>query len=179
MTGRDGGRDIDLRQFAREGMRLYGLLQDADGPLIRFDDKLESRLDDADKIYNGINEAIDKYIEGKRLSAPPPSVYTPVWKPDTPGTSLNLSESEINVDHLVHRVPPRFGWLDAPAFNGLGQPKHYRGVTDVSGVYFLGLPWLHTWGSGRFSGIARDAAYVVDQIAAVQQDSCAASLVAQ
>jgi putative flavoprotein involved in K+ transport len=38
-------------------------------------------------------------------------------------------------------------------------------VTQASGVYFLGLPWLHTWGSGRFSGVARDAEFVADQIA--------------
>jgi len=28
VTGRDGGRDIDLRQFALDGMRLYGRLTD-------------------------------------------------------------------------------------------------------------------------------------------------------
>jgi putative flavoprotein involved in K+ transport len=36
------------------------------------------------------------------------------------------------------------------------------------------LPWLYTWGSGRFSGIARDAQYLADYIAArkkVSQDS--------
>jgi hypothetical protein len=46
---------------------------------------------------------------------------------------------------------PDFGWLDAPAFNGRGQPGHVRGVTAVPGLYVIGLPWLHTRGSGRFS----------------------------
>ncbi|VXC95856.1 hypothetical protein BURKHO8Y_70060 [Burkholderia sp. 8Y] len=31
-------------------------------------------------------------------------------------------------------------------------------------MYSIGLPWLHTWGSGRFSGVARDAQYIVDVI---------------
>ena len=31
VTGRDGGRDIDLRAFARDGMRLYGRLTGIDG----------------------------------------------------------------------------------------------------------------------------------------------------
>jgi putative flavoprotein involved in K+ transport len=39
-----------------------------------------------------------------------------------------------------------------------------RGVTPVPGVYFLGLPWLYTWGSGRFSGVARDAEYLAEHI---------------
>jgi putative flavoprotein involved in K+ transport len=33
-------------------------------------------------------------------------------------------------------------------------------------VYFLGLPWLYTWGSGRFSGVARDAEYLAEHIKA-------------
>ena len=41
-----------------------------------------------------------------------------------------------------------------------------RGITAQAGVYFLGLPWLHTWGSGRFSGVARDAQYIAEQIEA-------------
>jgi putative flavoprotein involved in K+ transport len=33
-------------------------------------------------------------------------------------------------------------------------------------VYFLGLPWLYTWGSGRFSGVARDAEHLAAHIKA-------------
>src|SRR6187551_2421518 len=36
VTGRDGGRDIDLRDFALRGMRLYGTFQDALGTTLRF-----------------------------------------------------------------------------------------------------------------------------------------------
>jgi len=28
----------------------------------------------------------------------------------------------------------------------------------------LGLPWLHTWGSGRFSGVKTDAEHLLAQI---------------
>jgi putative flavoprotein involved in K+ transport len=50
-------------------------------------------------------------------------------------------------------------------FDGTGHPTHTRGVTAVPGLYFLGLPWLHTWGSGRFLGIARDAEHIASCIA--------------
>ena len=62
VTGRDGGRDIDLRKFASEGMKLYGQLQDFDGEALSFAPTLRNSLDDADKTYNGINAAIDKFI---------------------------------------------------------------------------------------------------------------------
>jgi putative flavoprotein involved in K+ transport len=53
-----------------------------------------------------------------------------------------------------------------PAFDGRGHPTHVRGVTSVPGLSVLGLPWLHTWGSGRFSGVARDAGYLAEHVAA-------------
>jgi len=58
-----------------------------------------------------------------------------------------------------------FSWLRLPVFDKRGAPEHARGVTAIAGAYFLGLPWQHTWGSGRFSGVAADAAYLADRIA--------------
>src|SRR6201996_1022888 len=62
LTGRDGGRDIDLRKFAVEGMRLYGRLVDFTEGKFRFGDDLEKNLDSADASYNNICAMIDKYI---------------------------------------------------------------------------------------------------------------------
>jgi putative flavoprotein involved in K+ transport len=61
-----------------------------------------------------------------------------------------------------------YRWIELPIFDGKGYPGHHRGVTHTPGLYFLGLPWQYTWGSGRFSGIARDAEFLVEQIEAVR-----------
>ena len=171
VTGRDGGRDIDLRRFASDGMELYGLLIGLGGPddeVLQFAPDLRSNLDHADRIYNGINASIDKYIEKAGIVAPPASVYTPVWEPGAERLTLNLrgSKGQAGITSIVWCIgfQPDFGWLDAPVFNGRGQPGHVRGVTAQPGLYFIGLPWLHTWGSGRFSGVARDALYLAEQI---------------
>lgn len=37
---------------------------------------------------------------------------------------------------------------------------------SIPGLYFLGLPWQHTWGSGRFSGVAADAHHLMETISA-------------
>jgi putative flavoprotein involved in K+ transport len=164
VTGRDGGRDIDLRQFALEGMELYGALTGFDGESLRFEENLRACLDDADRTYNGINASIDKYIGEAGIDAPSPSVYAPVWTPGAERGSLALEGSGIAAILWCIGFRPDFRWLDAPAFNGAGQPKHTRGATPCEGVYFLGLPWLHTWGSGRFSAVGRDALYLADHI---------------
>ncbi|WP_428032029.1 MSMEG_0569 family flavin-dependent oxidoreductase [Ancylobacter sp.] len=177
VTGRDGGRDIDLRLFARQGMELYGALRDYDGASLLFDTNLVSALDDADKTYNGINAAIDKHIAANGLEAPPPSVYKAVWRPEGERPELDLAASGIASIIWCIGFRPDFRWLDAPVFNGAGHPQHRRGITLREGVYFVGLPWLHSWGSGRFGSVGRDAAHIVSHIAAraarAGQDSAA------
>ncbi|TWD87247.1 putative flavoprotein involved in K+ transport [Variovorax beijingensis] len=165
VTGRDGGRDIDLRRFALEGMELYGLLTGlgSDGTL-EFQPNLREHLDSADATYNRINASIDKFIASRGIEAPPPSVYTPVWEPPEERTRLDLAEAGIASVLWCIGFSPDFEWVDAPVFNGRGAPVHQRGVTGVPGLYFLGLPWLHTWGSGRFSGVARDAEFLAEAI---------------
>ncbi|WP_321931276.1 MSMEG_0569 family flavin-dependent oxidoreductase [Paraburkholderia guartelaensis] len=166
VTGRDGGRDIDLRKFASEGMQLYGVLEDfADGAL-RFKGNLRANLDSADETYNRINASIDRFIAQNGIDAPQGEPYRPVWTPQQERTSLDLATSGIGSIIWCIGFQPDFSWIDLPVFNGRGYPGHARGVTAQEGLYFLGLPWLHTWGSGRFSGIARDAAWLADRISA-------------
>jgi putative flavoprotein involved in K+ transport len=176
VTGRDGGRDIDLRKFAREGMQLYGALADVEsGCTLKFQPNLAAVLDSADRTYNGINASIDKYIAERGLNAPPGKPYVPLWVPASERSELDLGASGISSVIWCIGFSPDFAWLDAPVFNGRGHPQHVRGVTRQEGLYFLGLPWLHTWGSGRFSGVARDALYLAERIEAHREATAAAS----
>jgi len=59
-----------------------------------------------------------------------------------------------------------YRWIEVAAFDGTGYPVHHRGVSSTAGLYFLGLPWLHTWGSGRFASVGRDARHLADRIGA-------------
>ncbi len=120
VTGRDGGRDIDLRKFATEGMRLYGLLDGLDGTTLTFAPTLKSALSEADRVYNGINAAIDKHIAEQGIAAPPPSVYEPVWEPETDPVTLDLAAEGITSIIWCIGFQPDFRWLDAPVFNGSG-----------------------------------------------------------
>lgn len=168
VTGRDGGRDIDLRKFASEGMELYGQLDDLQDGQLKFSPNLAANLDDADDVYNRINSSIDSFIEKNGIDAPKGEKYEPVWSPTSERTSLDLARSGIKSVVWCIGFRPDFSWIDAPVFNGHGYPAHHRGITPQPGLYFVGLPWLHTWGSGRFSGISRDAQYIVDDIVAAR-----------
>jgi putative flavoprotein involved in K+ transport len=90
-----------------------------------------------------------------------------VWEPapDHP-TRLDLDATGITTVIWCIGYAPDFSWIKVPAaFDDSGYPKHERGVTASPGLYFLGLPWQHTWGSGRIYAIAEDAEHVVDHLA--------------
>jgi putative flavoprotein involved in K+ transport len=166
VTGRDGGRDIDLRQHALDGMELYGRLLDVDGNLLRCDDDLAQCLDQADQVSESIKTSIDNFIARQNIAAPEEARYKPVWTP--PRERPELDYRAAGITSIVWCIGFRtdYSWIDLPVFNGRVQPIHVRGVASVPGVYFLGLPWLYTWGSGRFSGVARDAEYLAEHIEA-------------
>jgi putative flavoprotein involved in K+ transport len=164
LTGRDGGRDIDLRRFALEGMRLYGRLDTVETGILRFQDDLAKNLDGADAVYNGICGLIDRHIAEQGIAAPAGAHYQPVWVPETAPASLDPMAAGITSIIWSTGFRPDWSWVELPIFNGAGYPVHRRGVTALAGAYVLGLPWLHTWGSGRFVGVGRDAGFLAARI---------------
>jgi len=69
---------------------------------------------------------------------------------------------------------PDYSWIDIPDVVQDGQVTHRRGVTEVPGVYFLGLTWQHTRGSALLGFVNDDAAYLAGRIAAHQRATSAA-----
>jgi len=164
VTGRDGGRDVDLRQFAADGMRLYGTLVDGKDTTLQFAPTLRAALDHADSVYNSICSDIDAYIERENIDASPATRYRPVWEPDCETTTLDMAAANITSIVWAIGYRPDYRWIEASAFDGAGRPMQTRGITAVPGLSFIGLPWMHTWGSGRFLGIDRDASHVAATI---------------
>lgn len=164
VTGRGGGREIDLRHFAREGMRLHGRLTNIVEGQCQFRDDLAHNLNQADAAAEQIKQSIDEFICKHGIDAPAESPYEPVWQPQDPALSLDVEQAGISTVIWSVGYNLDFRWVEIPVFDGQGYPSHERGVTPIPGLYFLGLPWLYTWGSGRFSGIAQDARHLADCI---------------
>jgi len=167
VTGRDGGRDIDLRKLALEGMRLYGPLRSLAASICQFAPELRQNLDAADDVYRSINRTIDAFILKSGIEAPSEAEYVPVWEPPDEPQSLDLEAEGVTGVVWCTGFRANFGWIEPPTFDEGGYPRHDRGVSEVPGLYFIGLPWLHTWGSGRFSGVGRDAAHLSARLAAL------------
>jgi putative flavoprotein involved in K+ transport len=75
--------------------------------------------------------------------------------------------SKVDVDGVIWATGYRadHSWIDLPVFDSAGRARHRRGVTDVPGLYFLGLSWQHTRGSALLGWVKDDAEFIAKQIA--------------
>jgi putative flavoprotein involved in K+ transport len=60
---------------------------------------------------------------------------------------------------------PDFDFVRLPFTDASGYPIQRRGVTEIPGLYVLGLHWLYKAKSGIFAGIDDDASYLASVIA--------------
>jgi putative flavoprotein involved in K+ transport len=74
--------------------------------------------------------------------------------------------SELEVDAVIWATGYRadYSWTKLPIFHKDGRLRHRRGVTDVPGLYFLGLTWQHTRGSALIGWVKDDAEFIAEQI---------------
>jgi putative flavoprotein involved in K+ transport len=174
VTGRDGGRDIDLRQRACEGMVLHGRLAEVRDGALHFAADLAQNLDQADAVAESIKTSIDKFIATEGIDAPVEPRYRPVWQPGEESRAV-LPLAELSTVIWATGFVPDYRWVELPVFDGRGHPCQQRGITAVEGLYFLGLPWMYTWGSGRFCGVGPDAEHLVERIDALRRGQRRAS----
>lgn len=164
VTGRDGGRDINLRIFAEQGMKLYGRLKSAKQGTLQFEDDLHDNLDYADSVAKRIVDGIENYIQQQGIDAPADDNRHSDYAPPIVN-SLDLQAAGITSVVWATGFKSDYQWLQVPALNERGAPLQQRGVSPVAGLYFLGLNWMNTWGSGRFFHVGRDAEYLAQVIA--------------
>jgi putative flavoprotein involved in K+ transport len=120
----------------------------------------------ADKVEADILKAIDKHIAQAGLVVPPetlPQLQDGFAAPLIRQLDLAASGITSVVWAMGYRFD--FSWVRLPVLDEDGFPRQQRGVTEIPGLYFLGLPWLHTAKSGLLLGVGADAEYVANHIA--------------
>jgi putative flavoprotein involved in K+ transport len=70
--------------------------------------------------------------------------------------------STLDVDVVVWATGYRtdYSWIDIPGVLQDGRVVHRRGITDIPGLYFVGLTWQHTRGSALLGFVAEDARHL-------------------
>ena len=80
---------------------------------------------------------------------------------------------ELDVDAVIWATGyrPDYSWLDVPVIDAGIRIRHRRGLTDLPGLYFLGLYWQWTRGSALIGWVRDDAEYIAQQIETYAQKS--------
>ncbi|MEO0618719.1 MAG: NAD(P)/FAD-dependent oxidoreductase [Pseudomonadota bacterium] len=168
VSGANGGRTVDFRRFANDGMTLLGMTQSYAKGTLSFADDLVENIANGDASHDAMLDAADAYVARNGLSLPQePDARRRL--PDAPCISspireLDLAAAGISTVIWATGYALDFDWLQVDAFDEAGKPDHRRGVSVEPGVYFLGLPWLSRRGSAFIWGVWHDAKFIADHI---------------
>jgi putative flavoprotein involved in K+ transport len=169
VSGAQGGRTIDFRRLADQGMVLVGRTEAFEAGRMRFAADLAANLAAGDAYYLALLDEADAYVarngldlpeepEARAIGADPACVRDPIL-------SLDLAAAGIGTILWATGFALDFSWLKLDAFDAAGRPRHRRGVSVEPGLYFLGLPWLSRRGSSFIWGVWHDAKFIADHIA--------------
>jgi len=166
ISGKNGGQSLNLHQFARDGVVLLGHVGAArDGRFIIAPD-LKETLARVDQFEIDALKKIDEYILRANLTALPERVLKlrDGYEQEII-TELNLEKAGVSTIIWATGYSFDFSLVKLPVVDKDGYPLQKRGVSEFEGLYFLGMPWLHSRSSGILYGVGDDAAYLGAHIA--------------
>jgi len=170
ITGAYGGHTIDFRSFAADGVTLLGRVKAVREGIMEIAPDLADSLATGDGIYATFLDMADAHVERHGLDVPQdPAAHAVLPDPlclTEPLRRLGISAAGIGAVIWATGYGVDFGWIDVPVLDGHGKPVHRHGITDVPGLYFLGLQWLSKLNSSFLSGVGEDAAALAHHIAA-------------
>lgn len=87
------------------------------------------------------------------------------------GRTISFADgSTLDVEAVIWATGyrPDYSWISLPVLDEHARLRHRRGVTDVPGLYFLGLTWQHTRGSALLGWVKDDAEFIAERVAAFE-----------
>ncbi len=170
VSGAQGGHTVDFREFVARGMTLVGRAGPFEDGVMRIAPDLERNIAGGDTKYLALLDAADAYIAENELDFPeePDARVIPALPAcvTDPLRELNLADAGVTTIVWATGFSVDFSWVKADIFDPSGRPLHQRGVSEMPGLYFLGLPWLSRRASPFIWGVWHDAEYLAGHIAA-------------
>lgn len=169
VSGYDGGKTMDFRRLANQGITVLGLTQGFKDGVLTIADDLAANIAAGDEAYFDVLREADAYVERNGLDLPAePQAWERLQDPECiahPVLQLDLARAGIRTIVWATGFKFDFSWLQVAAFDETGAPFHKRGISAESGIYFLGLPDLTNRASSFIYGCWHDAKYIADHIA--------------
>ncbi|WP_295079368.1 NAD(P)/FAD-dependent oxidoreductase [Tabrizicola sp.] len=170
VSGAYGGHTMDFRRLAGLGVTLLGRAGAYHDGVLHFAEDLATNIANGDRNYLSVLDEADAYARAHGLDLPEdPEARTLLPLPGcvtAPQLALDLTREGVSTVIWATGFRLDFGWIDLPIFREDGRPRHQDGVTEVPGLYFVGLPWLSCRGSAFIWGAWKDAERLAGLIAA-------------
>ena len=168
VSGAHGGHTVDFRRLAGQGITLLGRTKSFKNNVMHVASDLAKNIANGNAYTLSLLDQADAYVirnglefpeepEARKVLPDPKCVIKPILE-------LNLEEAGINSIVWATGFDVDYSWLKVDALDEKGKPKHERGISAESGVYFLGLPWQSRRGSSFIWGVWQDAKFLADQI---------------
>jgi putative flavoprotein involved in K+ transport len=166
LTGNDDGHDCNPLTLEAEGVVLVGRLEQFTDGRARFADDVGENLAKGLEFVANLTSRCDEYVRRQGLDLPEAEPSPDPSRSDRPALrELDLSRDGIGTVLFATGYRPDFGWIRLPVIGVDGRPLQHRGVTEVPGLYFVGLHWLHKRKSALLLGVGEDAEHVVSHLA--------------
>lgn len=160
-SGRDGGHDLHYRTLQAMGVRLAGRLVGADEARLGFADDLAASVGFGDARWSDLCTLLRNRLPERGLTVPD----LPVPAPFRAETLESLPTQEIAAVVFTSGYRPGYaGWVQFPVFDEFGFPITRDGATAVPGLYFCGVHFQRTRGSGILIGVGEDATLVAASV---------------
>lgn len=161
VSGAYGGHTMDFRRLAGLGVTLLGRAGEYRDGHLQFANDLRANIEAGDRNYLSVLDEADAYARAHGLDLPEePEARTLGPLPDCvtdPVLSLDLKREGISSVIWATGFQLDFGWIELDIFREDGRPRHQDGVSEIPGLYFMGLPWLSCRGSAFIWGAWKDA----------------------
>jgi putative flavoprotein involved in K+ transport len=169
VSGAYGGHTMDFRRLAALGVTLLGRAEDYRDGTLHIAEDLAKNIANGDRNYLSVLDEADAYAAAQGLTLPEEPearqfLPLPLGVTD-PIRTLNLKGEGIASILWATGFQLDFSWIDIDAFRPDGRPRHSEGVSEIPGLYFVGLPWLSCRGSAFIWGAWRDAERLAELIA--------------
>lgn len=169
VSGAGGGKTVDFRELAQQGIILTGVTRQFEGDKVLFNDDLRSNIQAGDESYLNLLDAADAWVERNGIDLPEePLARQFVAEAEcirSPISELDLRAAGIGTIIWATGYGTDYHWLDVDVIDESGKPRQQRGISTERGLYFLGLPWQSRRGSSFIWGVWHDAKYIADQMA--------------
>jgi len=159
---------MDLNALSGIGVRLIGRLGAIRDGVALFSGSLPNVCALADLKLVRLLNLVDEWAEAAGLDGTGAGVrHRATVVPDPPPTELDLRTGEIRTVVWATGYRPDYSWLDLPVLDRKGRIRHDGGVvTEVPGLYLMGMPFLRRRKSSLIDGAAADSDDLVGHLAA-------------